>query len=144
MNNKGIWIIVLVLAGLLVGYAVVAYMYPKLPEVEVKEYNNTPANYRGGFGTKDILEDELPSAKFKRKYKYVVTSPEGKELDGAAYLKRFKADGDAVVKKRNTKGEEDLILFTDYQPDAFSRDFREQARSKWMRMVGRTLPADMN
>ncbi|OGI25471.1 MAG: hypothetical protein A3J76_03715 [Candidatus Moranbacteria bacterium RBG_13_45_13] len=140
MPREYIWIMTFAIIGGLVGYGVVGIIYPPLPVVDVHIYNNAPANYQDGFRQKAILSNELPREKFVRNYKYVVTSQDGARLDGKAYLRKFGSDGDAIVKKRSEKGEESLVLFTDYQPDAFSWDQRERQRSKWLKMPGRSLP----
>ena len=126
--------------GALIGFTVVGYIYPKLPIAEVHKIKGTPASFQDSFGKKVVLPQELPSDKFERTYKYAVTSDDGELLDGKAYLLRFGADHDAVIKHRTAKDKERLIIFTDFQPDAFSWDGRERERAKWLKMPGRSLP----
>lgn len=66
-----------------------------------------------------------------------MTSNDGDDLDGQAYLREFNPEGDAIVKRRTAKGKERLILFSDYIPDGRSIKIPEQRRARWLMVKGR-------
>ncbi len=133
MGSKIIWVFTI---GLAIGITCVSLFFQERPVVEVFEYNDTPANYRDGFGVKEILAGELPPEKYHRKYKYVMISNEGEKLDGQAYLLEFNPEGDAVVKRRIAKESERLIIFSDFEPNGRSQNLSEKRRARWLIVKG--------
>lgn len=57
MGSKIIWTFTI---GLAIGIICVSLFFQDRPMVEIEEYNDTPANYRDGFGGKEIFPRNFP------------------------------------------------------------------------------------
>jgi hypothetical protein len=117
----------------LVVYLCEGYYHMPRPPVEVRVYNDTPANFRDGLGCKKFQPGDFPDG-YNTMFKYVMVSNRGDLLNGTTYRRRFWREGDVFHKSAVGPDSASLVIFSNYKPDPKSAIPEERERAKWLKV----------